>query len=382
MNVRLALSVQPYDDLRRATVPLFASGAVDAVEWSWEAGTPEWLLALAEFYAQHDALYTHLVGFPVIGEGASLDRRLDEVTRKAKRTPFRHVTAHFGLVDARGFEDMAPLPPVPTSDLVATGRERLARLRDAAECPVGLENLALAFSADDVARQGDLLDAILPRDAFLLLDLHNVYCQAITFEKDPIDLLKSYPLERVREIHVSGGRVTYPSGDRRPFRRDTHDGRVPEEVLDLLDVARANCPSLEMVCLERIGGSLETAESERELATDFERLRTRMSVPAEEHEEPPRSIRARELALPLVEPRTLRVFESELVALLVREKSVESARKALVRLASHPVLGAYVDRLEPRCLEVAMELEKKWARRKGSEAPSTTCESNRARGDG
>lgn len=366
MNVRLALSVQPYDDLRRATVPLFASGAVDAVEWSWEAGTPEWLSALVGFYAQHDALYTHLVGFPVIGEGASLDRKLAEVARRAKQTTFRHVTAHFGLVDARGFEDMAPLPPVPTSDLVATGRERLARLREAAGCPVGLENLALAFSTDDVARQGDLLDAILPRDAFLLLDLHNLYCQAVTFEKDPASLLESYPLERVREIHVSGGRVTYPSADGRPFRRDTHDGRVPDEVLDLLDTARARCPSLEMVCLERIGGSLASAESARELADDFERVRTRLAAPVDEPLEPPRSIRPRELALPVVEPRTLRVFESELVALLVREKTVEGARNALARLASHPVLGAYVDRLEPRCLSVAMELEKKWARRVGA----------------
>jgi hypothetical protein len=151
-------------------------------------------------------------------------------------------------------------------------------------------------------------------------------------------------------------------------------------VLDLLDTARARCPSLELVCLERIGGSLGSDESARELADDFERVRARLASPVEEPLEPPRSIRPRELALPVVEPRTLRVFESELLALLVREKSVEGARSALARLASHPVLAAYVDRIEPRCLSVAMELEKRWARRTGS-APRESTEAH-AREDG
>jgi hypothetical protein len=40
---------------------------------------------------------------------------------------------------------------------------------------------------------------------------------------------------------------------------------------------------------------------------------------------------------------------------------VDDARAALKDLAQNPALSAFVDRIEPRCLEVAMEVEKRWA---------------------
>lgn len=365
MSVRLAVSVQPADDLRRALLPLFSRGEVDAIEWSWEAGTPSWLETLVAFYGSERALYTHLVGFPLTGDGSTIPRRLAEVARQSRLVQPNHLTAHFGLVQATGFSDMAPLPPVPCVELVSTGRERLARLSDAAGCPVGVENLALAFSTDDVARQADLIDTMLPRDGFVLLDLHNLHCQAVNFDIDPSRLLDRYPLERVREIHVSGGSVSYPKSDSRPFRRDTHDGTVPEGVLTLLDLARARCPRLEVVCLERLGGTLPKPEDELDVARDFERTRTRLGAAPilRAVDRPLPNGAADDIALSSIDPSTLRAFESRLVDVLMMGFSVKETREAMVRFATLPALVAYVERMEPRALEVAIELEKRWAKR-------------------
>ena len=359
MTARCAVALHPEDDLRTALLPLFTEGHVDAVEWTWEAGVPEWLDALVAFYASNHALYTHLVGFPLFGDGASLPRRLAEIARRSRQHRPRHVTAHYGLVQAEGFSDIAPLPPVPCAEVVSTGRERLLRLADAAECAVGVENLAFAFSLDDVARQGDLVDSMLPDQGFLLLDLHNIHCQAITFERSPEELLARYPLEKVREIHLSGGRTTYPKVDPRPFRRDTHDDAVPAEVLALLDVALARCPAVEVVCLERLGGTLATKEAQEGLVRDFRAMRERVA-------EPSLDLRARaylplDIALPSVPARVLRDFERKLVTVLRAAPSVEHAKSALRDLAHEPTLAAFVARMEPRAIEVAMEIEKRWA---------------------
>ena len=68
------------------------------------------------------------------------------------------------------------------------------------------QDLAFAFGEDDVRDQGAFLERLLaPVDGFLLLDLHNLYCQMCNCDRNADELLTTYPLHRVRELHVSGG---------------------------------------------------------------------------------------------------------------------------------------------------------------------------------
>jgi uncharacterized protein (UPF0276 family) len=161
---------------------------------------------------------------------------------------------------------------MPASDAaIAIGVDRLRRLADAVELPIGLENLALAMSADDALEQGAFLEALLdPVGGFLVLDVHNVFCQASSFDLDADELLDRLPLSRAREIHVSGGSWH----DLVPrFRRDTHDGPVPDEVFALLERALARCPGVEAVFLERLGGTFDAADAASRYRADFERMR-------------------------------------------------------------------------------------------------------------
>ena len=89
--------------------------------------------------------------------------------------------------------------------------------------------------------------------------LHNLYCQLQNFNISFDKLIVLYPLNRVREIHISGGSwddsLIEPT---RKVRRDTHDDVVPAEVFDLLKLTIRYCPNLKYVVLEQLGNGLTT----------------------------------------------------------------------------------------------------------------------------
>ena len=174
------------------------------------------------------------------------------------------------------FTDGTPLPCPYDAAAVTLGQERLARLRDTVERDVGLENLAFAFSREDCELQPRFVEELLaPVDGFLLLDVHNLYCQADNYGFDPIELMERYPLHRVRELHVAGGQLTHPASDPagRSFRRDGHDRPVPDGAFALVEAALSRCPDLEVIILEHADHTLSTASALDRFATDFRHLR-------------------------------------------------------------------------------------------------------------
>jgi uncharacterized protein (UPF0276 family) len=186
---------------------------------------------------------------------------------------FSHVTEHFGYMTGADFHTGAPLSLPFTDRTLHIGRDRLARICDAAQCPIGLENLAFAYSLDDVMRQGVFLEALLePLNGFIILDLHNLYCQLHNFELDALTLLQHYPLHRVREIHISGGSWDTTLPDRK-IRRDTHDDAVPSTVFELLRLAMPLCPNLRFVVMEQLGTALYSDAEKQQFRQDFLTMR-------------------------------------------------------------------------------------------------------------
>ncbi len=270
---RVGLSLMPEPDFLRAAAPLFAAGAVEVVEWSFDTGwppatVPGWADELLRHYGDAGRLLGHGVSFSPLSAGTDDAQRrwLDRLREEVGRRHYRHVSEHFGFSAAGDFHRSAPLPVPLTDATLRLGRDRLRRLADAAGVPVGLENLAFAFGRRDVEEQGQFLDALLdPVGGFLLLDLHNVHCQAVNFAVPFDDLLDRYPLHRVRELHLSGG--SWGDG----VRRDTHDGPVPEGLFAALPGVLRRCPRVEAVILERLGGTLTEADDEP-FRRDFLRL--------------------------------------------------------------------------------------------------------------
>ena len=280
----VGLSLMLEEDFLRAALPLFEQGEVDVLEWSFDVGwsLPKllpWADELLDHYSRAGRLLGHGVTFSALS-GAWTPRQdqwLERLREELARRSYVHVSEHFGFMTAGDFHRSAPLPVPLTASSLRLGQDRLRRLQDQGAGRVGLENLAFAFGRQDVAEQGRFLDQLLePVHGFLLLDLHNLYCQSCNFGIPIGELLDLYPLPRVRELHVSGGswsRVTAEGRAGDQVRRDTHDGPVPEEVFAAVPLALARCPQVMAVIFERLGGTLASPQEEAAFRDDFRRLR-------------------------------------------------------------------------------------------------------------
>jgi uncharacterized protein len=279
--MRFGLSVMPDNCFASAAFPLFELGMVDIIEWSFdvawaETGRPTWLDALLEDYGASGDLIGHGVSYSLL-DGRDTPRQQSWLTclrEEVAAHRYQWISEHVGFLGSDAFSFTAPLP-VPVCDAtIELGRRRVAALVEAAGCAVGLENLATTLTLSDALDQGRFLDSVLqPTDGFVVLDLHNLWAQAVNTDLDPRQLAETYPLDRVKELHVSGGSWSQPTSAIRPVRRDTHDDVVPEEVMSLLTWAVQRCANVDAVIYERLGPTLLDPATHGPYRDDASRIR-------------------------------------------------------------------------------------------------------------
>nr|WP_214460436.1 DUF692 family multinuclear iron-containing protein [Flavihumibacter fluvii] len=232
-----------------------------------------WFEDLLAAYSAQNRLIGHGVFFSLFsGRWSDAQQNwLAALRQTSQRYRFDHITEHFGFITGKDFHQGAPMSIPYTPATLAIGQDRLKRIQDACSCPVGLENLAFSYSLDEVKEHGEFLQRLIePVNGFIILDLHNLYCQINNFDIGFEEIISLYPLDKVREIHISGGSWDEVS---EPFpknvRRDTHDSAVPEPVFDLLKMTIEKCPALKYVVLEQLGSALSTPESQAVFQQDF-----------------------------------------------------------------------------------------------------------------
>ncbi len=261
-----------------ASIPLFESEKVQAIEWSFDtlfsfAEIPSWFTELVSAFGAENRLIGHGVYFSLFS-GKWSKEQADWLIRLGKLCSeyrFDHITEHFGFMTGADFHQGAPLSIPYTSTTLRLGIDRLKRIQAACNCSVGLENLAFSYSIEEVKRHGDFLNELVePINGFIILDLHNLYCQIHNFDLDFAEIIQQYPLHRVREIHISGGSWEASSiiFDKK-VRRDTHDDAVPEVVFELLKKTMPMCSSLKYVVMEQLGTGLNTEGSRQLFQKDF-----------------------------------------------------------------------------------------------------------------
>lgn len=218
------------------------------------------------------------------------------------------LSVHYGTNSFADKKLWTFLPIDPGAIELSRAIDRLKWIQDKFECAIAIEVLALAMSKRDIFRQIESINKIISQSqTHLLLDLHNLFCQAKNYQIQLADLVQCYPLEKVIEIHVSGGSESMHNG--RPFRRDTHDGAVPDEVVAILPFVASKCENLRWLILE--------TQPEfkflrfKYLLNDWDRVRQAVKGPLSvaSHEYPP------------LRPETFEDAE-DLRAILVREELV------------------------------------------------------------
>jgi hypothetical protein len=363
------LALEP--DFLVATEPLFADELVGAIslsiDFAWMRTMPDWATAIVAEYAAAGALYGHAIHFSPFTAAASVhqDRWLDDF-RAAQRLghvpPLGLLSAHFGLGLVPGYRRGAPLPAMRSRASLDVGRRELARLAAAGPFGVGLENLAVAFSPEDCLEQGPFFEELLAEvDGFVTLDVHNVYCQARNFGLDPHALLATYPLARVRELHVSGGSVgRSPAEPTRDVRQDTHDDEIPAEVFGLAAWVVARSPALEAVFFERLGGTIGADPvAHGRVRADYVRLLAAVGTATPAPASKPGPFRGP----PIDDTQDgLAAYQSTLVDTLATVADPAAMKARL--LAEAPV--AYRERLarsELRMLDLGARIVREWFRR-------------------
>lgn len=374
MAIQVALSAMPGEGFRAAGLPLFVEGLVDGLEWTYELGfgargIPPELEPVLGAFAAASALSFHGVSASPVGAApesfGETCRDLDALARRHRPT---HLSEHFGFASGTGFLRSAPMPVPFTRGSVERARERLRALGNIAGTRVGIENLAFAFSRRDVDAEPAFLDAIVrPLGGFLVLDLHNLLCRARNFGIDPSELLGRYPADLVECLHLSGGSESEVPSEfgEGTVRRDTHDGAVPEALFALLAEALDRCPSVRQVVLERIPEAL-TTEADRTLyQQEFRRIRG-IVAGRESSRSFETSVRT-ESTTPL--PRELDEsidlgWQDALLEALEIAAARGDVRGLLQRLRDDPRSRGFEDELdamEPRMLDVAMRLHRRWS---------------------
>ena len=147
----------------------------------------------------------------------------------------RFYTEHLSYCSDDGhLYDLMPIPF--TDEAVHYVADRIRRVQDILERPIGIENVSYYAAPGREMDEIDFITAVLDEaDCRLLLDVNNIYVNSINHHYDAKTFLKSLPAERVVYFHVAGHYV-----EAEDLRIDTHGTDVCDPVWTLLETAYAH----------------------------------------------------------------------------------------------------------------------------------------------
>jgi len=218
-----------------------------------------------------------------LGSASGIDdahaKKLGALAREVRASV---VSEHVAMTRSRSRE-VGHLTAIPlTLEMVEVVRRNVERARRfLPDVPFLLENIAWTVRwPDDAMNEGEFYTSIVRATGCgLLLDVANLYANAVNEGRDPVRVLDEFPIDDVQMIHVAGGIFEDA------FYFDTHAHAIPEAVFALLERVIAQRGDVPML-IERDSNFPTFAETRVEL----ERLRA-IAAGAERNSTPsPRSV--------------------------------------------------------------------------------------------
>uniref|UniRef100_UPI0013C29F37 DUF692 domain-containing protein n=1 Tax=Allorhizocola rhizosphaerae TaxID=1872709 RepID=UPI0013C29F37 len=198
-------------------------------------------VSLGELRARGVAVVPHGVRLSLGGAEPVEPERVAHLAHCAEMTGAPLVSEHIAFVRADGLEAGHLLPLPRSRDAVEALVANVKRAQADLPVPLALEPIAALFDwPDDELAEGQFLTEILERtDALLLLDIANVYANAVNRGVDPLSSVEGWPLERLAYAHVAGG--AFSDG----VYHDTHTDPVMEAVIELVAALKPKALMLE-----------------------------------------------------------------------------------------------------------------------------------------
>jgi uncharacterized protein (UPF0276 family) len=204
------------------------------------------LEAELELLAEHFTIVPHFMKLS-LGSAEGLDEAyLKKVAALVKWLNPPWWSEHIGFTRAGGVTLTHPAPLPFTKDAVAVMKRNIITARRAIPTPLILENVCsqLVWPGTEMDESDFLNEVLGVGGCGLLLDVTNLFANAPSFGGDPAAFLARLPLDRVVQIHFSGGHES------KGRFVDSRGQAVPEGVWQLLELAVAQAP-VRSICLER-----------------------------------------------------------------------------------------------------------------------------------
>ncbi|HXH76473.1 MAG TPA: DUF692 family protein [Bacteriovoracaceae bacterium] len=215
------------------------------------------------------ALRTLSCQVPVIYHGVGLglatsmrvdQKRLDRLAKVVDYLNPEVWSEHLAFVRADGIEIGHLAAPPRTVHTIEGALENLERIKKTVGSYPVLENIATLIDppGSKMSESQWVKEILGGSSCNLLLDLNNLYSNAVNFGFEPVSYLKSFPLNLVRLVHLSGGKwIPEPKGfeSRLDGKRllDDHVHDVPDSVYNLLRVLAETVHQPLTVIIERDG---------------------------------------------------------------------------------------------------------------------------------
>jgi uncharacterized protein len=205
--------------------------------------------------ARDVAVHVHSIDLGLAGSEHVDQARIDRLARLVHEIEPEAWSDHLAFVRAGDVEIGHLALPPRTEQSVAAAVRNIERAAAVIGSLPLMENIAtLVEPPGSTLSEPDWINRIIRGSGCgLLLDVHNLYANAINFGFDPVAYLDEIPLDRVGAIHIAGGEViTSPDGTKQ-YLLDDHLHDVDRPVYDLLSEIAARIERPLTVILERDG---------------------------------------------------------------------------------------------------------------------------------
>jgi uncharacterized protein (UPF0276 family) len=225
--------------LRRALLGALQDAPVGAFDFL-ECAPENWIGvggrlgdAFAGLAAKHP-ITCHGLSLSLGGPGPLDDAFLARVVGFLGRHGIAHYSEHLSYCSDDGqLYDLLPIPF--THAAVRHVSDRIRRVQDTLGHRIAIENVSYYAAMHRALDEADFVNAVLDAaDCDLLLDVNNVYVNAINHGYDARAFLAAMPSSRVAQYHIAGH---YDEAD--DLKIDTHGAPVKDDVWALLDHAYA-----------------------------------------------------------------------------------------------------------------------------------------------
>ena len=223
--------------LRRALLGALQAatpGAFDFLECApdnWIGVGGKYGEALAELSSRHP-LTCHGLSLSLGGVAPLDETFLARVRRFLDRHKVVLYSEHLSYCTDDGhLYDLMPIPF--TEEAVHHVAARIRRVQDLLGRRIAVENVSYYAAPYQAMDEVNFVNAVLDEaDCDLLLDVNNIYVNAINHGYDATDFLARMPTRRIASYHIAGH---YDEAD--DLKVDTHGAAVKEEVWSLLEAA-------------------------------------------------------------------------------------------------------------------------------------------------